>query len=155
MKNVILVTLVLATCFYVGYMSGEAKWDKERAELANKHSNAMAELIQSYNQQLAEFEHADEEAKTKIAEVENAAATADATASRLQQQLDSILQSTTSCPTETGVDREHATAATSVVVLTDVLRRADKRAGELAVTADQAITRGIACQNAYKILIGE
>ena len=37
-------------------------------------------------------------------------------------------------------------------VLTDVLKRADERAGELAEVADQARARGVTCEQAYDSL---
>lgn len=40
--------------------------------------------------------------------------------------------------------------ARAAVVLADVLKRADQRAGELAEVADQARARGLTCEQAYK-----
>ena len=40
-------------------------------------------------------------------------------------------------------------ATRAAMVLADVLKRADQRAGELAETADQARTRGMTCETAY------
>jgi hypothetical protein len=40
-------------------------------------------------------------------------------------------------------------AARAAVVLADVLKRADQRAGDLAAIADQARVRGLTCEQAY------
>jgi hypothetical protein len=40
-------------------------------------------------------------------------------------------------------------AASAAMVLADVLKRADQRAGDLAAIADQARARGLACEQAY------
>lgn len=42
-----------------------------------------------------------------------------------------------------------ATATRTAVVLADVLKRADQRAGDLAAVADQAKARGVTCEQAY------
>ena len=42
-----------------------------------------------------------------------------------------------------------AAASRAVLVLADVLKRADQRAGDLAATADQSRGRGVTCERAY------
>ncbi|QOW12262.1 hypothetical protein S96127_4431 (plasmid) [Yersinia pestis] len=44
------------------------------------------------------------------------------------------------------------TAGSGAVLLAELFRRADERAGELAAAADEARTRGLACENAYNAL---
>jgi hypothetical protein len=44
-------------------------------------------------------------------------------------------------------------ASRAAMVLADVLKRADKRAGELAEVADQARARGVTCEQAYDGLL--
>ncbi|WP_448120472.1 DUF2514 family protein [Pseudomonas veronii] len=43
-------------------------------------------------------------------------------------------------------------ATRAVMVLADVLKRADQRAGDLATVADQARARGLTCEQAYDAL---
>ena len=43
-------------------------------------------------------------------------------------------------------------ATRTVMVLADVLKRADQRAGDLATVADQARARGLTCEQAYDAL---
>ena len=45
-----------------------------------------------------------------------------------------------------------AAATRAVMVLADVLKRADQRAGDLATVADQARARGLTCEQAYDAL---
>ncbi|RTY70675.1 DUF2514 family protein, partial [Pseudomonas veronii] len=42
-----------------------------------------------------------------------------------------------------------AAATRAVMVLADVLKRADQRAGDLAGFADQSHSRGVTCERAY------
>jgi len=43
-----------------------------------------------------------------------------------------------------------AALARAAMVLADVLKRADQRAGDLAEVADQARARGMTCEQAYE-----
>ncbi|WP_256584920.1 DUF2514 family protein [Pseudomonas sp. Irchel s3a18] len=43
-------------------------------------------------------------------------------------------------------------ATRAVLVLADVLKRADQRAGDLAATADQASSRGVICEHSYDVV---
>lgn len=45
-----------------------------------------------------------------------------------------------------------AAATRAAMVLADVLKRADQRAGDLAEVADQARARGVTCEQAYEAL---
>lgn len=45
-----------------------------------------------------------------------------------------------------------AAATHAVMVLADVLKRADQRAGDMATVADQARARGLTCEQAYDAL---
>lgn len=47
-----------------------------------------------------------------------------------------------------------AAASRAVLVLADVLKRADERAGNLAADADQGRSRGMTCEKAYDSVIG-
>lgn len=64
---------------------------------------------------------------------------ADRTASRTASQVGS-----NSCTAATS-----AAASRAVLVLADVLKRVDKRAEDLAATADQRGARGVTCEQAY------
>ena len=46
-----------------------------------------------------------------------------------------------------------AAASRAVLVLADVFKRADQRAGDLAAEADQARARGLTCEQAYDGLV--
>ncbi len=47
-----------------------------------------------------------------------------------------------------------AAATRAVMVLADVLKRADQRAEDLAATADQRGARGVTCEQAYDVVAG-
>ena len=81
-------------------------------------------------------------------------AVADAAAARADLSLRDQADRTAS-RTASQVGGHSCTAATSaaasraVLVLADVLKRADQRAGDLAATADQSRGRGVTCERAY------
>lgn len=67
---------------------------------------------------------------------------------QLTGQLSSSEASRNTCTTNASEAATHA-----ALVLADVLKRADHRAGELAETADQARARGLICEMAYVLLM--
>lgn len=65
-------------------------------------------------------------------------------ADKLAARLASSQSGGNSCTAATS-----AAASRAVMVLADVLKRADQRAGDLAAAADQARARGVTCEQAY------
>ncbi|MCS4312922.1 hypothetical protein M2397_003225 [Pseudomonas sp. BIGb0381] len=57
------------------------------------------------------------------------------------------------CPGDSGTSQRGASATRAAMVLSDLLRRADQRAGELAVAYDRARIAGLACEATYSILL--
>ena len=81
--------------------------------------------------------------------VKNDAAIADSAANSLQQQIDNYVRGGSGSATSTCTISERAAAATRELLLAELLKRADKRAGELAKTADESRIRGLACEAEY------
>lgn len=81
------------------------------------------------------------------------ASDADAAGQRLRDEA-SKLAATVSCtgPDTAAIARGQA-ATRAAMVLSDLLARADSRAGELAKAYDQARIAGLACEASYKALI--
>ena len=81
------------------------------------------------------------------------AADADAAGQRLHDE-GAKLAATVSCPsTDTTAIARGQTATRAAMVLSELLARADKRAGELAKAYDRARIAGLACEASYNALI--
>ncbi|WP_081259074.1 DUF2514 domain-containing protein [Pseudomonas monteilii] len=93
--------------------------------------------------------HAQEERKTADA----GAADADAAGQRLRSDANQ-LAAAVGCPgTDTAAIARGQAAIRAAMVLSDLLTRADARAGELAKAYDQARIAGLACEASYNALI--
>jgi hypothetical protein len=100
---------------------------------------------------------AQEEARTHAHEqtqvADAGAADADAAGQRLQHAA-TQLAATISCPTpDPAAIARGQTATRAAMVLSDLLARADARAGELAKAYDRARVAGLACEASYTALI--
>ncbi|UWS65374.1 DUF2514 domain-containing protein [Pseudomonas mosselii] len=84
---------------------------------------------------------------------EGAAAVADAAGQRLRDEAGK-LASAVGCPgTDPAVAARSEAARRAAMVLSDLLERADARAGELAAAYDRARIAGLACEKSYNALI--
>ncbi|PHX39822.1 hypothetical protein AO284_37060 [Pseudomonas sp. NZIPFR-PS2] len=77
----------------------------------------------------------------------------DAGAAGERLYIDASKFAATACG-DPGVAQRGASAARAALVLSDLLQRADKRAGELAAAYDKARIAGLACETAYLSLVG-
>ncbi|MDR2308301.1 MAG: DUF2514 domain-containing protein [Paucimonas sp.] len=84
---------------------------------------------------------------------ENAAAGSGAAGQRLRDEADK-LATTVGCPgTDPAVTARGEAARRAAMVLSDLLARADTRAGELAAAYDRARIAGLACEASYNALV--
>jgi hypothetical protein len=84
---------------------------------------------------------------------EGAAVGADAAGKRLHDEAGKLV-ATVGCPGQDPAVAARSQAATrAAMVLSDLLARADARAGELAAAYDRARIAGLACQGSYTRLI--
>ncbi|MEK2607774.1 DUF2514 domain-containing protein [Pseudomonas shirazensis] len=110
--------------------------------------NARAEEQRRAQAQEEARAHADEE--RTIADA--GAAGADAAGQRLRDEAEK-LAATISCPaTDTAAIARGQAATRSAMVLSDLLARADARAGELAKAYDRARMAGLTCEASYNAL---
>ncbi|MBI6614250.1 DUF2514 family protein [Pseudomonas simiae] len=84
--------------------------------------------------------------QNKAADVD--AGAADAAGDRLHVDAGKLAAS--ACPGDSGVAQRGASATRAAMVLSDLLQRADKRAGELAAAYDRARIAGLACERSYQ-----
>ena len=79
------------------------------------------------------------------------AGAADAAGDRLHVEADKL--AATACG-DPGAAQRGASATRAAMVLSDLLQRADKRAGELAAAYDRARIAGLACESSYNVVRG-
>jgi hypothetical protein len=77
------------------------------------------------------------------------ASAADAAGDRMHADANKL--AATACG-DTGATQRGASATRAAMVLSDLLQRADKRAGELAAAYDRAKIAGLACERSYQSL---
>lgn len=92
-------------------------------------------------------EASDAREKNKAATVD--AGAADAAGDRLHIEAGKF--AATACD-DPGVAQRGASASRAAMVLSDLLQRADKRAGELAIAYDRARIAGLACERSYRAI---
>ncbi|WP_430491839.1 DUF2514 domain-containing protein [Pseudomonas fulva] len=151
------VAMVLAASHWGAYEHGRSvEQAKAGQALAQRDSgDRLAEVIgeRSARQQEHQRAQAQEEARVHAYEQHQAAdadaAGADAAGQRLRNE-GVKLAATVSCPgTDTAAVARGQAATRATMVLSDLLARADARAGELAKAYDQARIAGVQCEREY------
>lgn len=152
-RGVVLLAVALLA-FGFGYDVARDNWRAKFAEAereaAQSQLKAVAEAVEAHKLRVTELEKVNDEAKQMLSDLHLAAYNADAESERLQRALDDYVRRSSSNRCPSGTTSERAAAATEQLVLAELFRRADKRAGELAAIADDARARGLACEAAYK-----
>ena len=155
---VLLVSGVLLGVYLHGLSVKDAEWrlkwsDRDNRDAAAKAANEAAER---------EKEQARQQSINKV--IQNGQqiidqATADADAARissgsLRNAVDDLARRLAASQSRGDSCAASASKAAthSAMVLADVLKRVDQRAGELAAIADQARARGVTCERAYDAL---
>lgn len=140
----------IAAGHYVADNSWSAKWADAERDAATAQLNAVNTAVLQYKNRVQSLESISRETNKQLETVKNDAAIADIAANSLQQQIDNYVRkgggNTASAVTIT----ERAAAATRELLLAELLKRADRRSGELAKTADESRVRGLACEAEYE-----
>ncbi|WP_323600610.1 DUF2514 domain-containing protein [Pseudomonas putida] len=155
-----LLALVFASYWGVYQHGRSVERSQALATAAQRDSgDRLAEVIgeRGARQEEQRRAEAQEEARAHAYEQHQAAdagaAGADAAGQRLHDE-GAKLAATVSCPsTDTAVIARGQAATRAAMVLSDLLTRADDRAGELAKAYDQARIAGLACEASYNALI--
>jgi hypothetical protein len=116
-----------------------AKGDNEAAERAKEQASQ-----QSMNKAIQDGQRTIDQATADAAAARADAGSLRSEADNLAARLAASEASGNSCTAAAS-----KAAARAAVVLADVLKRADQRAGDLAEVADQARARGMTCEQAY------
>lgn len=134
-----------------GWRYGEQMADI-RAAQAQAVTDAVTAARVEEKRRINTLEVIADDTRNKLDAAQADAATARAAAASLRQQLADYRQRARSSP---AVARGSETTEDPLYLLSDLLSRADERAGELADFADRAHIAGRACEAAYDSLRGE
>lgn len=116
----------------------------EAQALSITEASNMARQEEQRRQATVNKEASDAREQNKAADAD--AGNADAAGDRLHVESDKFASAACGDP---GSAQRGASATRAAMVLSDLLKRADKRAGELAVAYDRARIAGLACERSY------
>ncbi|KIQ08384.1 prophage PssSM-03 [Pseudomonas simiae] len=148
---VVLILVLMATAAGVTWQVQDWRYGRQLAVRDAAHALAVAEAgrvarEEEQRRQLAvNKEASDAREQNKAAAVD--AGAADAAGDRLHVEASRLAGTASVDP---GVAQRGASATRAAMVLSDLLQRADKRAGELAAAYDRARIAGLACERSYQ-----
>lgn len=161
----IIALLLVGLCgaaLYAAYSHGvtvtnaarDAEWS--RAVAAQKTERAQAvQAVRDEEQRLQrEANQVGIDAREKNAAADAYGVSLDAAGDRLHVQAGKLAASVGACSGDTGAAERGASATRAALVLSQLLDRADARAGDLAKAYDRARIAGQACERAYDIVSG-
>lgn len=132
--------------------SWQSDWDQANLATAEAQVAAVNKAVEEYKTKLANMEKTENETKAALAAALLDADNAARKSNSLQQQIDDYLRNRDTSTNGASVTRQCAAEATDALVLAELFRRADKRAGDLAAALDQARVAGQACERAYAVI---
>nr|WP_099431112.1 DUF2514 domain-containing protein [Pseudomonas mosselii] len=156
-----LVLLAVVGSHWLVYQHGRSVERTEAAAVSAQRDSGdrLAEVLGERGERAKEQQRADalEEVRAHAQEqrtiAEGAAAGADAAGQRLHDEAGK-LAATVGCPgQDPAVAARSEAARRTAMVLSDLLARADARAGELAAAYDRARVAGLACEASYGGLV--
>lgn len=139
--------------FWVGWSWNgslwESKYNTRETEYAEARAAAERQARSEETRRAAAVEGIRRDAKTQIEQAQADATAAAATADSLRQQL---AERTRRASADTCSDAGSQTARSTLILYSELLDRADARAGELAAEADRRRVAGLACEAQYDSL---
>ncbi|WP_122586627.1 DUF2514 domain-containing protein [Pseudomonas viridiflava] len=157
--GVLLILLAAAGALYGAYRHGvtvtDSKWLAKWAEQVGTQAQAVATTTIEYRteeqrRQKAANQVANDARQEQTAALADAAG-ADTAGDRLRSEAGKLAASASCVPSDPGIADRGKNAIRAAMVLSDLLGRADARAGELARYADQLRVAGQACQASYDL----
>ncbi|MBX8528581.1 DUF2514 domain-containing protein [Pseudomonas cichorii] len=151
---------VLAGCLWMVYEHGrsvesaewQGRWNARDAGDMQARSEAEEKnRTEEQRRQSAANQVANDARKEQAVAIDDAGR-ADAAGDRLHVAAKDFAGRSSCGPGDTGTAQRGETATRAALVLSDLLSRADKRAGELAAAYDRARIAGMACERAYESL---
>lgn len=132
----------------------ETRWSQRDADDATALAKRQAEARNEEQRRQNEINDIRDKAAQQLAVVQADASTARAAADRLHNSAEILARrladrERTCQSTATGAGPAESSGA---ILLAELFRRADERAGEMASSADEARERGLACEAAYEVV---
>jgi len=127
----------------------ELKYNNRETKYAEARAAAERQARSEETRRAAAVEGIRRDAKQQIDQAQADASAADATADSLRQQL---AERTRRASADTCSDAGSQTARSTLILYSELLDRADARAGELAAEADRRRIAGLACEAQYDSL---
>ena len=148
------VWVVLTALVSVGYLSwrlDSVKADRAivvaERDTANARATSLKNTLDLQRQLTDDINRVSDDAKAKTEHVTAAVVVADGRARSLQQQITDLIAKRQSCTTK--VASGSKARADLTVLLAELRRSADERAGSLAEALDRSRIAGFACEAAY------
>ncbi|WP_032632987.1 DUF2514 domain-containing protein [Pseudomonas viridiflava] len=158
--GVLLILLAVAGALYGAYRHGanvtDLAWQAKWAEQVSTQSQAVATTTNEYRteeqrRQKAANQVANDARQEQTAAIADAVV-ADASGDWLRSEAGKLAASASCVPSDPGIADRSKNATRAAMVLSDLLSRADARAGELARYADQLRVARQACEDSYDAL---
>ncbi|ASV38990.1 hypothetical protein CI807_23200 [Pseudomonas sp. NS1(2017)] len=149
-QKLALILLAMAVSVGAAWQVQDLRYSSQLAELGEAQALAItkagedARKEEQRRQATVNKEASNAREQNKAAAVD--AGVADAAGDRLY--ADATTLAATACG-DSGVTQRGASATRAAMVLSDLLQRADKRAGELAAAYDRARIAGLVCERSY------
>lgn len=153
-----LVGLAFWSTYQHGRSTMNAEWQVRWSDrdAGDQQAWALAEAAEREKEQAHQqaINKVIQDGQTLIDQASADAAAARSTAASLRDEANRLASGTASKASSNSCTAAASQAATrAVMVLADVFKRADERAGDLAEYADQSRSRGVTCEKAYTALI--
>lgn len=151
--GLLLVLLALAGALYGAYRHGvtvtDLAWKAKWAEEVSTQSEAVATTTTEYRTEEQRRQKAANQVANDARQEQTAALTdaavADVAGDRLRVEAGKLAATASCVPGDTGAAERGKAATRAAMVLSDLLGRADARAGEMAKAYDESRIAGLAC----------
>ncbi|KTB93625.1 hypothetical protein AO069_15640 [Pseudomonas syringae pv. syringae PD2774] len=151
--GLLLILLALVGALYEAYLHGvsvtDLAWKAKWAEEVSAQSEAVATTTTEYRTEEQRRQKAANQVANDARQEQTAALTdaavADAAGDRLRVEAGKLAATASCVPGDTGAAERGKAATRAAMVLSDLLGRADARAGELAKAYDESRVAGLAC----------
>jgi len=130
----------------------QSKWNAAELAASQAQIKAVEAAITQYKNRITSLEVISRDTNEKLQAALADADNADITANSLQQQIDDYVRRGSGRTCNSSSTSERAAVATEQLLLAELFKRADRRAGVLAKIADENRIRGLACESAYNSL---
>ncbi|WKW34409.1 DUF2514 domain-containing protein [Pseudomonas viridiflava] len=158
--GVLLILLAVAGALYGAYRHGvtvtDSKWQVKWSEQVSTQAQAVATTTTEYRTEEQRRQSAANQVANNARQEQTAAladaAGADAAGDRLRNEAGKLAVSASCVPSDPGIADRGKNAARAAMVLSDLLSRADARAGDLARHADRLTVSLQSCEASYESL---